>query len=57
MGISFKQVSHYYPGRKKKEFTIAIEDINWNINEKKEFIAVVGKTGSGYCRRRHFCGE
>ena len=47
MGISFKQVSHYYPGRKKKEFTIAIEDINWNINEKKEFIAVVGKTGSG----------
>ena len=47
MGISFEKVSHFYPGLKRKEYTIAIEDINLDINEKNEFIAIVGKTGSG----------
>ena len=47
MGISFKEVSHYYPGHKKKEYTIAIDNINLDINSKGEFLAIVGKTGSG----------
>lgn len=47
MGISFKNVSHLYPGVKRKEFTLALEDVNLDINEKNEFIAIVGKTGSG----------
>ena len=47
MGISFQEVSHYYPGPKRKQVTIALEDINLNINEQDEFIAIVGKTGSG----------
>lgn len=47
MGISFKNVDHYYPGIKRKEYTIALEHINLDINEKDEFIAIVGKTGSG----------
>ena len=47
MGISFKNVSHYYPGIKRKDYTIALEDINFDINEKNEFIAIIGKTGSG----------
>lgn len=47
MGISFKNVDHYYPGVKRKEYTIALENINLDINEKNEFIAIVGKTGSG----------
>ncbi|MBR6072686.1 MAG: energy-coupling factor transporter ATPase [Acholeplasmatales bacterium] len=47
MGISFQEVSHYYPGVKKKQYTIALDNINLDINEKDEFIAIVGKTGSG----------
>ncbi|MGM9970314.1 MAG: ATP-binding cassette domain-containing protein [Anaeroplasma sp.] len=47
MGISFKEVSHYYPGLKKKDFTIALESINLDIDANNEFIAIVGKTGSG----------
>ncbi len=47
MGISFKEVDHYYPGLKKHEYTIALKDINIDINEKNEFIAIIGKTGSG----------
>lgn len=47
MGILFKEVDHYYPGLKKKDFTIALENINLEINDKDEFIAIVGKTGSG----------
>jgi len=47
MGISFKEVSHFYPGLKRKEYTIAIENINLEIADKDEFIAIVGKTGSG----------
>lgn len=47
MGISFKEVSHFYPGLKRKEYTVAIENINLEIADKDEFIAIVGKTGSG----------
>ncbi len=47
MGISFEQVSHKYRGVRRKDITIALEDINLNINDKDEFIAIVGKTGSG----------
>ena len=47
MGISFKNVDHYYPGVKKKDYTIALENINIDINEKNEFVAIIGKTGSG----------
>ncbi len=47
MGISFEEVSHYYPGLKKKQLTTALNCINLNIEDKNEFIAIVGKTGSG----------
>lgn len=47
MGISFKEVDHYYPGLKKHEYTIALQNINFDINDKNEFIAIIGKTGSG----------
>ncbi len=47
MGISFQKVSHYYPGPKRKQITVAIEDVNLDIADKGEFIAIVGKTGSG----------
>ena len=47
MGISFEQVSHQYKGVRRKDITIALSDINLNIDEKGEFVALVGKTGSG----------
>ncbi|MDE7384383.1 MAG: energy-coupling factor transporter ATPase [Anaeroplasmataceae bacterium] len=47
MGISFKEVSHLYPTQKRKVFTVALDKINLNINETDEFVALVGKTGSG----------
>lgn len=47
MGISFKGVDYIYHGYKKKDITVGLENINLDINEKNEFIAVVGKTGSG----------
>ena len=47
MGISFKEVSHLYPTSKKKTYTVALEHINLNISAKNEFVALVGKTGSG----------
>ncbi|MCM1130346.1 MAG: energy-coupling factor transporter ATPase [Roseburia sp.] len=47
MGISFKEVSHLYPTSKRKVFTVALDKINLNINDTDEFIALVGKTGSG----------
>ena len=47
MGISFKEVTHLYHGTKKRDITVALDNINVNINEKDEFIAIVGKTGSG----------
>lgn len=47
MGISFEAVSHRYPTAKRKVFTVALENINLNIEAKDEFVALVGKTGSG----------
>ena len=47
MGISFREVSHYYPTAKRKQLTVAIENIELNIEGKDEFVALVGKTGSG----------
>ena len=47
MGISFKEVSHIYHGVKKKDITIALDNINLDINDKDEFVCIVGKTGSG----------
>ena len=47
MGISFKEVSHYYPTSKKKQYTVAFENVNLNINKEGEFVSLVGKTGSG----------
>ncbi len=47
MGISFKQVTHLYPTQKRKQFTVAIQDINLTIEAQDEFVALVGKTGSG----------
>ena len=47
MGISFKEVSHNYYGLKKKDITIALDNINLDIEGKNEFVSIVGKTGSG----------
>ncbi len=47
MGISFQNVEHKYPTLKRKVFDIALKDINLNISEQGEFVAIVGKTGSG----------
>ncbi|MCR5350207.1 MAG: ATP-binding cassette domain-containing protein [Acholeplasmatales bacterium] len=47
MGILFDSVSHRYRGLKKKDVFTALENINLNINEKNEFIALVGRTGAG----------
>ena len=47
MGIKFKNVSHIYKGSNKRDFVAAINNINLEIDSKNEFIAVIGKTGSG----------
>ena len=47
MGISFKEVSHLYPGLKKKQFTVALDAINLDIAAEGEFVEICGKTGSG----------
>ena len=47
MGISFKNVDHYYPGIKRKDYTIALENVSFDIEDKNEFVAIIGKTGSG----------
>ena len=47
MGISFNKVSHYYKTNKKKQYTVAFENVNLNINKQGEFVSLVGKTGSG----------
>ncbi|MDY0023715.1 MAG: energy-coupling factor transporter ATPase [Candidatus Izemoplasmatales bacterium] len=46
MGIRFNQVSYDYSSFAQGLYT-AIRDINLNITEKHEFIALVGHTGSG----------
>lgn len=47
MGIKFEKVTHIYKGLNRKQFYIAIENIDLDINEEGEFLAIVGKTGSG----------
>ncbi len=47
MGISFKEVGHKYRGVKRKDITIALDNINLDISDKDEFVTVIGKTGSG----------
>ena len=45
MDIKFEKVSHIYKGFKSS--VDAIKDIDLTINECDEFVAIVGKTGSG----------
>lgn len=48
MGINFSKVNFSYQTPKKKRAIIYnLKDINLNIEEKDEFIAIVGHTGSG----------
>lgn len=47
MGISFKEVTHKYPTRKRHVYDVALDNLSFDINEKNEFVAIVGKTGSG----------
>ena len=47
MAIQFKEVSHTYRGVRRKDIHKALDNINLNIDAKNEFIAIVGKTGSG----------
>lgn len=47
MSIEFEDVGHAYKGVRKKDIVKAIDNINLSISDKDEFIAVVGKTGSG----------
>ena len=46
MGIQFKEVSFQYPSWGKQMFE-AIKNVSLTINDKDEFIALVGETGSG----------
>lgn len=46
MGINLKKVSYSYNSSKKYPI-YAIEDISLNIDDKDEFIALIGHTGSG----------
>ena len=45
MGIQFQQVNFAYQGIKKRY--VALKDIQLNIKENGEFVAIVGHTGSG----------
>ena len=45
MGIKFEEVSHLY--KSLKSSVDAVKNINLEINENDEFIAIVGHTGSG----------
>lgn len=47
MGISFKEVKHQYPGLRKNEYVAALNGINLDFSGQDEFVAIVGKTGSG----------
>lgn len=46
MGIDFLNTSFIYKIDRKNK-VLALEDINLKINKENEFIAIVGKTGSG----------
>ena len=47
MGIKFEKVTHSFKNPDGKGIFVAIEDIDLNIDEKSEFVAVCGHTGSG----------
>ena len=47
MGIKFEKVTHTFKNPDGKTTFVAMEDINLDINETNEFIAVCGHTGSG----------
>ena len=47
MEIKFLNTSHDYKGINKNDNVQALENINLTINDKDEFIAICGKTGSG----------
>jgi len=47
MQIKFLNTSHDYQGIAKSDIVYAIKDVNLTIEDKDEFVAVVGKTGSG----------
>ena len=46
MAIKFEQVNYEYIGADGSKFS-AIKDINLDINDKGEFITLIGETGSG----------
>ena len=47
MQIKFLNTNHDYKGMTKNDIVYAIKDINLSIEETGEFVAIVGKTGSG----------
>ena len=47
MEIKFLDTCHSYEGLSKNDLVTAIENINLTIEDKDEFVAIVGKTGSG----------
>ena len=48
MGINISKVAFtYFPSRKEEKNKYILKDINLKINDKNEFIAIVGHTGSG----------
>ena len=48
MGINISKVAFtYFPNRKESKNKYVLKDINIKINDKNEFIAIVGHTGSG----------
>lgn len=48
MSIEFKEVSHSYEKRKKNNINVdAIKNINLTIDDKDEFVFIVGGTGAG----------
>ncbi len=47
MQIKFLNTSHDYKGLTKNDTVYAIKEVNLSIEDKGEFVAIVGKTGSG----------
>lgn len=47
MEIKFLDLSHIYKGVSKNDMVEAVANINLNINDKDEFVAICGQTGSG----------
>lgn len=47
MEIKFLNLSHTYQGLTKNDLVGAVKDVNLTIEEKDEFVAICGRTGSG----------